>query len=132
MTDTAITARVPRGRAFHNLTDFSSGAITTGTNKREWVVNFHGRIVDVICDSGAAGSGANSDIVDVNINGTTVYTTQANRPELTSGDTGMFTEAAQPEVVTVVPGDVISYDIDQVCAGGGSTRFKILIAIVER
>ncbi len=132
MADTAITARVPRGRGFQNLQDFSNGAITTGTAKREWIVNFHGRIVDVICDSEAAGSGGSSDIIDVNINGTTIYTTQANRPTLNSGDTGMFSEASLPEVVTVVPGDIISYDVDQVCAGAGSTRFKILISIVER
>ena len=132
MTDTAITVRKEYGPSTIEFTDFSNSAITASTNKREWIVTTPLRIVDVICDSGAAGSGADSDIIDVNKNGTTIYTTQGNRPTLTSGDTGLFTEAAEPEIDTLNPGDVLGYDVDQVCAGGGSTRFKITILCVKR
>jgi len=131
MTDFPVTVRIPRGVAEHVFEDYSNGAITAAANKREWICTFYGRLVDVICDSEVAGSGGVSDIVDVNINGTTVYTTQANRPTLLVGNTGMFTEAGEPEINTVVPGDIISYDIDQI-ATTGSARFKISICFIER
>lgn len=132
MADTPITVRRGFGRAIHYFQHYSNGAITAGTNKQEWIMGFHGRIVDVICDSGAAGSGSDGDVIDVNINGTTIYTTQGNRPTLDSGDTGMFAEAGEPEVTTFVPGDVLSYDVDAVASGGGSSRFKIVIIVAER
>ena len=132
MTDFPVTVRVARGVDEHVFEDFSNAAITAGVAKREWIVTFYGRIVDVICDSTTAGSGGTSDIIDVNINGTTIYTTQANRPTLLVGNTGMFTESAEPDAaLTVVPGDILSYDIDQI-ATTGSARFKISIVCVER
>ena len=132
MTDYAITARVARGLAQHVFEDYSNGALTAAGQKREWIVTFYGRIVDVICDSETAGSGGTSDIIDVNKNGTTIYTTQANRPTLSVGNTGMFTEAGEPNgTLTVVPGDILSYDVDQICTTG-SARFKISIVCVER
>lgn len=129
MTDAAITVRNPRlavGPLV--LEDYSNGAITAGSNKREWIIPFNAIIEDVICDAGAANSG-DDDIIDVNLNGTTIYTTQGNRPTLTDGDTGMFAEAGEPEVRSVNAGDVISYDIDQVGSGAGCTRFKIMIIL---
>lgn len=133
MTDFPITVRIPHGVAVHTFEDFSNAAITTGTAKREWIVTFYGRIVDIICDSETAGSGGTSDIIDVNKNGTTLYTTQANRPTLLVGNTGMFTEAGvgPDAALTVVPGDILSYDIDQIATTGGA-RFKIIIICVER
>lgn len=129
MADNAITSR--NRRAFnvrHIFEDYSSGAITSGTVKREWVVPFDCHILDVICDSETAGSGGTSDIIDVNRNGTTIYTTQANRPTLLVTNTGMFAEAGEPEVRQLVAGDVLSYDIDQI-ATTGSARFKIAILV---
>ena len=131
MTDFPITTRIARGLAQHVFEDYSNAALTAGNQKREWIVTFYGRIVDVICDSETAGSGGTSDIVDIHKNGTTIYTTQGNRPTLLVGNTGMFTEAGEPEIRTVVPGDILSYDVDQICTTG-SARFKISIVCVER
>ena len=131
MADTAITVRRPFGRGFQIFQHYSNAALTAATNKWEWIVPVPLRIIDVICDSEAAGSGGVSDIIDVNKNGTTIYTTQANRPTLLVGNTGLFTEAGEPEVVTLVPGDILSYDVDQICTTG-STRFKIAIICVGR
>lgn len=132
MADTAITVRKEYGPSLIEFTDYSNAAITAATEKREWIITSAMRIVDVIVDSGGAGSGAGSDIVDVNRNGTTIYTTQANRPTLATGDTGLFSEAGEPEIDRLEPGDVLSYDVDAVCAGAGSTRFKITILCVKR
>lgn len=133
MTDTSITSRVTKANLIDIiLQDYSNGAITTGTSKKEWIVPAYGRILDVIVDSETAGqTGGTSDIIDVNINGTTIYTTQGNRPTLLLNDTGMWTEAAEPEVTTLSPGDIISYDVDQVCTTG-SARVKVTILIGMR
>lgn len=132
MADTAITSRESKANNVDLiLFDYSNAAITTGTAKKEWIVPFIGVILDVICDSETAGSGGTSDLIDVNINGTTIYTTQGNRPTLLVGDTGLFSEAAEPEVTTVFPGDIVSYDIDQI-ATTGSARFKISILLGMR
>jgi hypothetical protein len=106
--------------------DYNAAAITAATLKKEWIAPCDLRILDVIVDSETAGSGGTSDIVDVNINGTTIYTTQANRPTLLVTNTGMFAEAGEPEVFEIKAGDIISYDVDQI-ATTGSARFKIAI-----
>jgi hypothetical protein len=129
VTDFPIVPRFPRAFPVrHVFEHYSAAALTAATVKHEWIVPFKCRILDVIADSGAAGSGGTSDIVDVNVNGTTIYTTQANRPTLLVGDTGMFTEAAEPEIYDLKAGDVLSYDIDQI-ATTGSTLFKLSIVV---
>lgn len=52
-------------------------------------------------------------LVDVNKNGTTMFTTQANRPTIAAG---AYTETAitAPDVVSIAAGDRITVDIDQV------------------
>ena len=132
MVDRAASSRDSRlgsGRVI--FSDYSNGAITTGNQKREWVVPFACRIIDVICDSATAGSGGTSDIIDVDINGTTIYTTQGNRPTLVVGDTGLFPEAGEPEIVVMLAGDILAYNIDQI-ATTGSARFSINIVVGPR
>ena len=129
MTDFPAASRAPRlGVPRHVFHHYIADALTTGTVKWRWVVPFSCKILDVICDSNTAGSGGTSDIVDVNVNGTTIYTTQANRPTLLSGDTGMFTEAGEPELPSLVAGDILTFDVDQV-ASTGSAVFSIAIIV---
>lgn len=137
MTAQAVAPKIPRGTGVHVFSHYISAALTTGTNKWEWRVPFACRIVDVLFYSGTAGSGGVSDIADVNINGTTIYTTQANRPTLLTGDTGRWTYAGvgvdiqSPEVATMRAGDVLGFDIDQI-ASTGSARVTVSIIVVRR
>jgi hypothetical protein len=51
-------------------------------------------------------------LVDVNKNGTTIFTTQANRPNIA---VGTFTDTANnPDVTTFAAGDYMTVDIDQI------------------
>jgi len=61
---------------------------------------------------GTAGTSSNT-IVDIHKNGTTLYTTQANRPTIAWNDADKKVDCALPDVVTVAAGDVITIDIDQ-------------------
>lgn len=129
MADTAITVDNPLfGQGILVLEHYTSAALTAATEKKEWVVPFNAVIREVIVDSETAGSGGTSDILDLNKNGTTVYTTQANRPTLLVGNTGKWTQAGKPEVTKVKAGDILSYDIDQICTTG-SARVKVVIVL---
>lgn len=51
-------------------------------------------------------------IIDINKNGTTLYTTQANRPTIAVGETSII--ATLPDTLSLTVGDKISIDIDQI------------------
>lgn len=106
--------------------DYSSAAVTAGTNKREWTALFGGRIVAHARAEGT-GTGAGSTSVDVNVNGVSVL---ARVLTLGSASTGEFTQGEPAATASVKPGDRISYDIDAVPGSGGHTRFSIAIAVV--
>jgi len=60
---------------------------------------------------------ASSTIVDVNLNGNTIFTTQANRPTLAWNDANQVAKSGTPNLTAVVENDVLSIDIDQVATG---------------
>lgn len=71
---------------------------------------------------GKAPTGA-SIIFDVNKNGTTIFTTQANRPTITATNT-KSSSLAVPNVTALAAGDTLTVDVDQVgstLAGGLAT-----------
>lgn len=128
MADNKIESRFQQGYGNVFFTNYKAGNEVAATLDWEWIVPFYGEIIDVICDAATAPAGSSS-IIDVNINGTTIYTTQGNRPTLVAADTGYYTEAGEPQVVSLVPGDVLSYDVDQIGSGTAATRFGIVIVV---
>jgi hypothetical protein len=67
-------------------------------------------VVKVRASVGTAPTGA-AILVDVNKNGTTIFTTQANRPSIAiSGNTATGT----PQVTALAAGDYLTVDVDQV------------------
>lgn len=66
-------------------------------------------------------------IVDVNKNGTTIFTTQANRPEIAIGEHS--DDSGSPNITSVAEGDRLSVDIDQVGSGvaGGDDLLVVII-----
>lgn len=131
MTNRAITTRHSRLEEHTHIFHFYQNAELTDavTNWAEFVSPFACRIVDVIAHSNAAGSGGTSTIMDVHINGTTIYTTQGNRPTLLAADDGMYTEAAPPDIDRIDAGDIVTVDVDQV-ATTGPTVNSIQIVVV--
>lgn len=69
-------------------------------------------LLNVQADVDTAGVGA-SVIVDLNKNGTTVFTTQANRPTITTGNTAS-SKVTAIDVTTVADGDYLTVDIDAI------------------
>lgn len=89
-----------------------AGVVAQATGAGRWY-NDTGRtltLVKVRASVGTSPTGS-SLIVDVNKNGTTIFTTQGNRPTIAaSGTTGTGT----PDVTTLADGDYLTVDIDAV------------------
>ena len=64
------------------------------------------------------GSGG-STIVDIHKNGTTIFTTQSNRPELAYNDANYWAVSGTPDVTDFVEGDILSLHIDTIASGAG-------------
>lgn len=65
-------------------------------------------------------------IVDIHKNGVTMFTTQANRPTITAGNTSAT--SAAPDITSIDVGDLITIEIDQV---GSSVAGSNLAATVR-
>lgn len=90
-----------------------------------------GTIVGVNVTVSAAPTGATA-IFDVNINGTTIYTDQANRATIAISATES-TEAAAPEAAFVTNGDLISLDCDQIGSSvAGSNAAACVVIRVDK
>lgn len=96
---------------------YIDGALTVIQNVTgKFVAPSVGKIKNVIItldDSGTAGS----TIVDVNKNGSTIFTTQANRPTINYSDTDKTVISVTPDIVDFVANDIFTFDIDSVATG---------------
>jgi hypothetical protein len=87
------------------------GTVAVGTGSMRWYFDDDYTITNVIATVGTAPTGQ-SLIFDVNKNGTTIFTTQGNRPTIAADS---FTDlTSTPDVTTVASGDYLTVDIDQI------------------
>lgn len=91
------------------------GAVAVQVGTSTWVVRR--ACVWENGDLTLATSGSSTTTCDVNKNGVTIYTTQANRPSLTSGQTHQA--SLKPDITTFADGDIITVDVD--AAGTGAS-----------
>lgn len=80
--------------------------------------------VKIYADTAPTGS---SLIVDVNIDGTTIFTNQAKRPEIAIGEHS--DDSGVPDVINLVEGNRLSIDVDQIgsSVAGGDDLLVIMI-----
>jgi len=102
-------------------------ANSAAANKLRFRVPFACKIRAVTVATDIAPTGA-SLIFDVNKGGTTLFTTQANRPTIAAGE--VSASVALPNVTTLDLGDVITVDCDQVGSSVASTGFTIAISVL--
>jgi hypothetical protein len=107
------------------FTFFSAGNQTTGVLKWQWVVPFAATITDVRAYIGTAPVGS-TFILDCNKNGTTLFTTQGNRPTIADGGNASTTTA--PDVTALAAGDRVSVDIDAVGSGTAGANLSVSIS----
>lgn len=91
-----------------------SGTLVTSTGALRWY-NRTGRTLtfdSVSAQVGTAPTGA-SVIVDIHKAGTTIYTTQANRPTI-AVSTNVHDNTTAPDVATIADNDYLTMDVDQI------------------
>lgn len=101
------------------------GTLTVGVGKGRVRLPTAATIVSVSATANTAPTGAGI-VVDVNKNGTTVFTTQGNRPSIATGANA--SADAIPDVTTLTAGDYLTVDIDQV---GSTVAGADLIVTLE-
>ncbi len=88
-----------------------------------------GTIKSVVMFRGQAG-GSGSTICDINKNGTTMYTTQGNRPTILSADgDNKAIIATLPDVTSITAGDFLSVDVDS--SESGPAKDLTVVVIIE-
>lgn len=104
---------------------YFSGALTVKTGVGRYPVFVSGTIVGIRAMINTAPTGA-SVIVDVNKNGTTTYSTQANRPTIAVSANSV--NATLPNTTTFSAGDYITVDVDQI---GSTVAGSDLVVVVR-
>lgn len=97
-------------------------AIRTGTTR--FYPRYAGIIVGVWASLGVAGSSTTR--VDVNRSGTTIFTTQGNRPALTSGS---HDASGTPTITTFSSTDYFTVDVDEVGTGASGLTVELLYTL---
>jgi len=88
-----------------------AGTLVAGAGALRWYAHKALTVLNVIISVGTAPTGA-SLIVDVNKNGTTMFSTQGNRP--TVAISGFTDTSSVPDVTSIAAGDYLTIDIDQI------------------
>jgi hypothetical protein len=89
---------------------FGESGLVVNTDGYRWYAPYDITIVDMQLSVGVAPTGS-SAIVDVHKNGTTIFTTQGNRPTVADG--AFVDTAAVPDVTAVAAGDYLEVMVDQ-------------------
>ncbi len=88
---------------------------------------FYCRIGGVQATAAVAGTGAGSTVLDLQINGTSIYVTTANRPTLLATSVGGFALMA-PDVRTLKQNDILTLLVYSVSTTGhGKITFSVAL-----
>ena len=125
---------VALGNHTHTLTFsltsfFKSGTLTTATGTQRLPIDGTYTIVGTRLMSGTAPAGS-SLIIDVNKNGTTIYTTQGNRPTIADG-ANAGGPGATPDVTGLAAGDYLTVDIDQVGSSVAGADLTVSVIVTK-
>jgi hypothetical protein len=105
------------------------GTLTVGTGMARLYFPRACTIINVIASVGTAPTGA-SVIFDVNKNGTTIFTTQGNRPTITAS--AFVDTSSVPDVTSIAAGDYLTVDLDQIgsTVAGADATVSIEVRVV--
>jgi hypothetical protein len=105
-------SQMPTAKIKTTLSFAVTGTLTTGTNKAPTLLapcTLTITKVKLVVKTAPTGAAI---IVDVNKNGTTIFTNQANRPQIAIGET--TGDSGTPDVTSLAEGDKLTIDIDQI------------------
>lgn len=104
------------------------GVLAVGAGTARWYAKSAWTITQVRASVGTAPTGA-SLIVDVNKSGTTIFTTQSNRPTIAASG---FTDLADAiDVTAIADGDYLTVDIDQIGSSVAGSDLTVQVWMVK-
>lgn len=125
LANTAFVAQEIATHAARSLQTFEkTGALTVAAGTKRLVFPVAVTILGVTAAVGTAPVGA-ALIVDVNKNGTTIFSTQGNRPTVADGANASLQKV--PDVSAFAAGDYLTVDVDQV--GSGTAGSDLVLTI---
>jgi hypothetical protein len=107
---------MPHLRDAYEITFAQEGNLATGSGTFRWY-NDTGRTLTFLSARGSVGTAPTTQavIVDLNVNGTTVWSTQANRVQIAAGTN--TDESTTFNTTTITDGQYLTVDIDQIGSG---------------
>jgi hypothetical protein len=100
-------------------------AVTTGVAR--FIMPSAGTIVGAVCSVNTAPTGQ-ALICDINMNGTTIFTTQGNRPQIASS--AFASTLAVPNITAFSAFDYFTVDVDQVGSGAAGADLVLNLRYV--
>lgn len=108
---------------------FKTGVLTVTTGTQRLPIDGTYTIIGTRLMVGTAPTGA-SLVVDINKNGTTIYSTQGNRPAIAAG-TNAGGPGVAPDVATLAVGDYLTVDIDQVGSSVAGSDLTVSVIVTK-
>lgn len=106
---------------------YSAAAVTTALTLTEYVAVFPGRIGAIKAYAVTAGTGGGNGVMDVLLNGVSIWTTAGNRPTLAATSTGEFANTA-PDTRSFQPGDRLLLQAASI-SSTGHARVMLSVAL---
>lgn len=105
------------------------GALTVTTGVSQLPMDQTWTIASVVARVSTAPTGA-SILVDVNKNGTTIFTTQANRPAI-AATTNASSVVTNMNVTSLTAGDYLSIDVDQIGSTIAGSDLVVAVRLIR-
>lgn len=103
-----------------------TGTIAVATGKSRIYLE-HDYVVETVRAAVHTAPAGAALVVDVNKNGTTIYTDQANRPSIAVGTNSAT--GNNPAVTTLAAGDYLTVDVDQVGSATAGADLTVTVRV---
>ena len=105
-----------------------AGAVIANQYLRLFISPFDCVIGGIQADARTAGSGSGNTVLDVLVNGTSIWTTAANRPTLAAASTGAFA-LSPPYATPIHRGDRIALRVSSIPATTGHALVSMAVTL---
>jgi len=112
----------------HQIPWTQAGVLSVTTGLLRIPILFDVDILEVQATVAVAPTGT-AVIADVHLNGTTIFTTQGDRPTIGLAAT---TDKAEPNVTTAATDDYLTIDIDQIDSNAAATDLTVIVRMRRR
>ena len=105
-----------------------TGALTVATGKSR--VYLEGNyVIDSVRASVNTAPAGTAILVDVSLNGTTIFTTQANRPSISAGANTALANMGAGTITTISTGQYLTVDVDQIGTTTAGSDLTVVIRL---